>query len=555
MKLFKPVAIVTVVLLLIMLTFFLGKSLNPLTSDLFPFHDASQAARVSEFSYNIQTFHIPPRIAPHFENGKGYAAFNFYAPFAYWVTSLIHLAGFPIPGAIKLSFLLALFIGFGGTALFARRFFSFFSSLSVGILYITGVYFAVNIFVRGNLAEVWYMALLPLAFFLLMANGKKATRLSFVLLTLVISFVLTVHTIFSPLSLILFGVFICLQPKKGLNFLSLCLGFGLASYFIVPAIIELPLTYAHEVATLTKYADHFVCVSQLWSSPWGYAGSAPGCETDGISFMLGKLQIVTALLGTVIFLHLFFTSKKKRLYVTSMFFLIIGISSFFLTLYQSAFIWNILDPLLSVFQFPWRLLTIITFILAFFSGYLFDFIEKKVPSKLFASCIIISIAIFALFSHSKYFVGQSVISQADYEAKYLSTSFITQEAAKYLPEYFSKSGDFYYWKSHSSIPSDQQLTEDTPFHKTMQIAEKATVTLPVLYLPYWNVTINGVPHIPSRFNKLAEPEIHLKQPATIVIAYQQTPVEKTGNIISIVSLLGLLGVVLYTKAWQNIQKV
>ena len=42
---------------------------------------------------------------------------------------------------------------------------------------------------------------------------------------------------------------------------------------------------------LASYKIHFVCVSQLWNSPWGFGGSTAGCF--GISFMLGKIYITT----------------------------------------------------------------------------------------------------------------------------------------------------------------------------------------------------------------------------------------------------------------------
>src|SRR3989338_7158764 len=116
--------IFTIVLLLII--FFLGRNLNPFTSNMFTFHDESQPARVQQFTLNLTNFKIPPRIAPDFSFKLGFPVFNYYSPFSYWVTSAINLLGIAVAPALKISFLLTIIIGFIFMFKFANLYFDFY---------------------------------------------------------------------------------------------------------------------------------------------------------------------------------------------------------------------------------------------------------------------------------------------------------------------------------------------------------------------------------------------------------------------------------------------
>ena len=86
------------------------------------------------------------------------------------------------------------------------------------------------------------------------------------------------------------------------HFSLLLIGLGLSAFFWLPAISEMRFTNVSDQIGLTAdYRDHFVCLSQLWNSPWGFGGSAKGC-TDGMSYKLGKLQILTAVAAVLVWI-------------------------------------------------------------------------------------------------------------------------------------------------------------------------------------------------------------------------------------------------------------
>ena len=107
-------------------------------------------------------------------------------------------------------------------------------------------------------------------------------------------------------------------------------------------------------------ALHIVYPLQLWSSPWGYGGSA--AETnDGISLQLGKLHLLGGLAAIIASPLCYIFRNKKHVKIKKqknslMVFNIIGLLfSLFMLLPLSIAIWNFVKPLYYI-QFPWRFL-------------------------------------------------------------------------------------------------------------------------------------------------------------------------------------------------------
>jgi hypothetical protein len=410
---------------------FFGKNLNPFSPTMFQFHDETQPARIQQFTSNLKKIEIPPRVAYDFNQKKGYPVFNFYSPFSYWITSLINITGFNIINSIKLSFLLALLTAFLGTFLFLRLTFDFYPALLGGIFYVTSLYFPVDIFVRGNLAEIWFLALFPLGFYFILLNSQKPSNLRFFLGAFILSFIFTSHNIYSLISIPLIIIFSFLLKNKKQNLLMIGSSLLLTAYFWLPALTEMKYTIAKEMAAKTNFHDHFLCWWQLWQSPWGFGGSTAGCIEDGMSFMIGKIQVIFFILGITLFLHDLFI-KNKKLNLTLLFFIVYPLLLLFLTTYQSRFIWDFFSPLMSVIQFPWRFIGLSLIGITFLSGYFFQ--KLKIPLKNF---FIIFIIISVLIINGKHFYGK-VISNNAFEKKFLSQEYIENKAALSIPEYFPK---------------------------------------------------------------------------------------------------------------------
>ncbi len=546
----------------------LVRNLNPLSDQMFDFHDQTQPGRIDQFVVNIQNGVIPPRLAPEFSYNLGYPVFNFYAPFAYWVTSIPHLAGLSIAASLKLSFALAIITAATGMFLLLRKFHTPAASMLGAGVYITIPYMAAEIFVRGNLGEIWFLALLPWTVWILLHNDQKFSAPAFIASTAILSALFTVHNIMSLLSIVMVTCIVLLLQHRIRGIVAMAIALLLSSYFLIPAVVENTYTYAQDVAVLTRYEEHFLCISQLWNSPWGYGGSTAGCEFDGMSFQMGKLQILLALAGGASFVFGLYQIYRKKKKFHSVFtrqnILILSIAlvtalSAFLTLYQSKPVWDLLRPVLSLFQFPWRFLPFIMFGIAFFSAYSFLFVPKKFQ---FVIATILVVALTGI--NMKYFYKEAMTVQ-NFNQKYLSEEYIKTKVVYFVAEYLPRTASFNYWyhtlyntdttelvqqTQNPVTPSGNDLvriTENYPFEKSFIVEKQGTYTLNIHYFPNWQIRINGRESTPESFDKLGRPQIPLSAEDTVSILYRQTPLQHTGNILTICGILLSLTLLLSRK--------
>lgn len=528
--------IICVVLILLF-----GKSLNPFDDKSFLGHDETQPARILEFAFDIQQGHVPPRISPHMSFGMGYPIFNYYAPTAYWITSAFFLTGINAASALELSYLCALILAFVGMYLFLKMYFNTLPAIAGALAYISSPFIAVDIFVRGNLAEMWFFALFPVGLYLLSSVHKKTIGVTAVVLALIF----TSHNIFSLVSIPLLILFSLLQKNRIWGILTIFIGLLLSSYFLIPALSELHLVQASDIATITDYQDHFLCPQQVWYSPWGFGGSSTGCLHDGMSFMLGKIQLLAGLGGLGYFLYNLKKNKKSFSWIT-MGIAILLVGSFFMTTAYSAFIWKVLESLLSLFQFPWRFLLFVIFGLAFFTAYLLD----TVPDKW--KLISVSTVIMGMcYLNPKFFAG-NMMSLDKYMSTFASSSYIYNSAAFKVAEYLPVSADYTYWRSLEgkktdtigpiSLQPDQEVKvlRDGPFEKIAVVRSRHDVALNIHYAPYWVITREGQEIIPTTFDKLGRPIVDVSSAEfeTITITYRPTLIEHVGN--GITALTGII---------------
>jgi hypothetical protein len=525
-------------LIAICLLAFFGHSLSIFNGQMFEFHDASQPARIQQFTLNIKTLHIPPRLAPDISFGMGMPVFNFYAPTAYWITSAINLLGFSVIDALKLSFLMALLGSFVFAFLFLRNHFKWYESLLGSVMYSTSLYFAVDIFVRGNLAETWFMTLFPLALHMLQINSKKFSYINFFLTILVTSLFLTSHNILSLIAVPILLVFISLLPEKKRNLYALILGLLLAAYYFIPLIIESVWVQAKHIAIQTDYSLHYLCPSQLWNSPWGFGGSAPGCSADGFSFKLGKPQIIGFAVGLVIFIWRFFKSKKRSRDIFSVFFILLTLGSLFLTTYLSSFIWNIFSPMLSVVQFPWRFISFSLLGIAYISASIFSALKIK-----YIEVLILAIVLLVIVVNGKYFYRQG-IDNTQFVNKYLSPKSISEDTAYTIPEYISIHTDQTVWKNIAKnqdllLDPGSTIISDTDFSKKYLLVSDNAV-LPIQYFPFWEITIDDEEYYPKSFDDLGRPVILNNKNKFVTVEYKETSIEHFADIVSIATFLLLI---------------
>lgn len=267
--------------------------------------------------------------------------------------------GLNVLTATKLMYVFPVFLSGITMFIFSKIFLSDIASLLAGILYVYAPYHAVQIYVRGAVAEYWAYAILPLVFYALWK--KKIILGALSLAALILSHNLT-SFMSIPFILILIFIKLSTKNKKSLLFTAYCLLFiislGLSAFFWLPSVLESGKTGVDQMV-FEKFdppSKHVAYPLQLWSGVWGYGGSSSGID-DGLSFQVGKIH----LLGSFIAVIFFVIARSLRRGNLIIQFLIISLFfSLFMILPLSRPIWDAF-PVLAYIQFPWRFLAFASF--------------------------------------------------------------------------------------------------------------------------------------------------------------------------------------------------
>ncbi|MBI2621373.1 MAG: hypothetical protein HYW63_01850 [Candidatus Levybacteria bacterium] len=520
----------------------------------FNIHDDTQVQRVFEMKTALTDGTFPVRWVPNLGYGHGYPIFNFYAPLAYYIGAFFMFFGLNALSATKLM------IGIGamsaGISMYflGKEFWGKLGGLLSALLYLYAPYHALDIYVRGDIGEIYAYAFIPSIFYGLWKYYKTQKFLYLAIGSVSYAGVIASHNLtalmISPF--ILFVSLVLLSKTRSLQILFIpVVGVLLASFYWLPALLE--MNYTNVLSTIggkADFRDHFVCLRQLWDSPWMFGGSAPGC-TDGLSFRLGKLHVLLASIAVLVFLAIFKKEKEKSL--------AIGISialllfSIFLMLDASKFIWE-KTPYMNFFQYPWRFLLASSFFASFIGGSIIYFLSRfeSKKNKLLMIGIYLVLIILPIALYLKLFVPQSYLLK-------ISDDYTSQRSLKWTT---SKISDEYLPRSFKAPEAEEEIIGDKISGENINVTDQALktnklsamiespedtrITIHTPYFPAWKYYING-----KKVDVVEEDNgVSLSMPkgSNIVTArFEETPVEKTGNLLSLSGVLGLLVGIIYAK--------
>lgn len=502
-KFFLPIIIVLIV------SFF---SVRPLfISGFFPMHDDTQVARVYEMGKALKDGMFPVRWAQDLGYGYGYPIFTFYAPLAYYIGGFLAFFSSALL-ATKSMMVLGILLAGITMYLFCQSVWGKLGGAIGAIFYVYATYHAVEIYVRGDVAEFFGYAFIPLAAYGLLQIYKKAQDTghraqaqsilpwfaiaAFGYAAIIISHNLTAFMV-TPFLFIFAGIFSVrlLREKYSLMrilfpFAGLILGLLLAAFYWLPVFTEMHYTNVlSQVGGGANYKDHFVCLSQLWYSPWGYGGSVPGC-IDGLSFMIGKLHLLAVLIAVFLVLLQWRKQNQYRYWLIGG---LVGFAiSVFLTTSLSQLVWNAVS-FMKFFQYPWRFLILVSFFSSFLGGGSILFFSKQFLRILYAGLIICSV----VFLQEKFFSPQKILAVSS--SYYTNLSMIRWQTSKISDEYMPK--DFLRPTSVAQVASmpfvvpqgSIRILQNKTQQKTAEItvSQPASVTLQIAYFPGWRVWVDG----------------------------------------------------------------
>jgi hypothetical protein len=508
------------------------------------------------------------RWAPDMGRGYGYPLFNFYPPLPTWIAAGLRGLGASPLDAVEGAFLLALFVGAASMFRLAASFFGASGGALAAILYTFAPYQAIDVFVRGSLAETWGMALLPLVFHAgYRAVAAPGARLGAgVGCAVAWAALLSSHDLMAMMAAPAYGAWLVLAWRRsgssdrarGVRCALLAHGLAaaLAAFFVLPLLFELRYVHSETLVSLhpwARYENNFVGALQLLVSPrpWGYGAIG---TPDAMSLQAGRLHVGLGLAALLFTAGL--AARARRLDAPAAAALLLGaagLAALFLVLPGSRFLWELVPPL-AWLQFPWRFLAIAAFGLAFAAGGIpFALRERPGAAAGFAAAA----ALMAIASGWQEF-RPSALHVVRPEV--LANEREVAKARHGLYDFLPRGVDLEAFAANTPPPLPppveappnvvlrgvERRSDRVRFEAEVR-GEEAVVRLEVFDFPGWTLTLDGAP---APFAASDDPfgRLHVRLAPgrhTVVARFENTPVRAFANALS---LLAAVAAALWTAA-------
>lgn len=345
--------------------------------------------RVIALEQAWQAGHLFSRWLPDLAYGYGLPLFVFYAPFSYYPTGLINsLTHNPIL-AFNGSLAMALLLGSGGMFLFTKSYGGPQAALLASVAYLYAPYGLMTAFFRGSLPIVWAWTFIPFVFWAFERLLRRNRWLDVAMAALICGLALLTHNIsnllFFPVLLLHVGLRL-IGLNRTMHTLddsarwrraikpvtAICLGLGLATFFLLPALFEKAFVQIERVITPPNfdYRANFVRWSDLLSLP---PAANSGLLNPMQPPMLGLPQLGLMVLGLLFSLIIMGRMGRRGqsfqqpiMWLVASMVIALG-AAISMTLPFSMMVWERL-PLLAFVQQPERFLSLTTFCLAALCG-------------------------------------------------------------------------------------------------------------------------------------------------------------------------------------------
>lgn len=498
---------------------------------------------------------IPCRWVPDMGYGYGFPLYNYYGVLPFYLGALAsYILGFI--GAVKLLFFIPLALGGVSMFLLGRQLFGTKAGLVTAIFYMYAPYRAVDSYIRGAIGESFALALIPLLFYTYIRLIKEGGKKNFFLSAIVMGLFLTTHN----LSLVIFmPVFICtvsylLFKDKWKNILhvieSLFMGFGLSSFFLLPAFFEKGFV---QIDTLTRgdlnFRANFVQFPRFFFDVTANKEYSFLPLQGQLSLQVGWplwLFVIAAfiILFTGILIFLIQRSIKfisKEILVFGVFFAFFFIFSLFMQHNKSAFVWEAIG-FLRFIQFPWRYLGLSIFTGSLLAGLVIYVMRGRLQNII----LLTGIGIMVLINWG-YFRPASFYPLVTDEYKLSSNEWDIQRKAAildYLPKTAREPGN-----PAPKMPNvmlgeaeiSNFINTSDKWQFKVRAIDTSVIEVPVFEFPNWVVMVNGkkIEHEPTQDRGLISfalpPGDHI-----VIGRFENTEIRVVANIITLFSFIGLI---------------
>ena len=466
--------------------------------------------RFSAFYQALRDGQFPVRFLGRLNFGYGYPVADFLYPGFMYLAVPLKVAGLSFVTSVKI--IIAASMIFSGlfTYFWLSRRFDNISAFFGSLFYIYAPYHLYDFVKRGSVGELLSLAILP---FVLWQVDRQSLFWSALGLTFLLISHNTLAILFIGLTLLYMGV--CLlgikNKKPLLRFFAkvLLFGFGISSFFILPAVFELPNTvfFKTKISDFAKYFADYNLVG----------------ITTFIIFA-GALLVLISKKGVI----------KKNTLTLLMF--ILGLATIFFATFPSSIIWQALP--VSFIQFPFRMLSVTIVCAAF----LLAFIIFELPRKFGILIGIVILAATAWFS--KDYLLPTNFNLSD-DSFYSTNEATTTVADEYMPVWVVQKPIGHFMNKVEVIRG--KGVPNNILHNSKEITfdynsvSPSVVRINTIYYPGWTASSNGTEKAIFYDNRFGVMDLKLiAGNQKIKLTFGEAPARLVSDGISVVSFIILL---------------
>lgn len=408
--------------------------------------------RLSAFYQSLAEGQFPVRFLGRLYHNYGYPVANFLYPGFLYVGSFVRLFGFSYVDVIKI--VLSISVVGSAVVLYAtlRKKFQLFEATAGAVSFVLSPYVVFDLYKRGSVGELFAFLPASILFYGIVSNVLWVIPIATAVL--IIS-----HNSLALLFLGVFLLFSFMQNKRFLYIKSIAIGIGMATFFWLPALLERRFVLFDSV----RVADSFSYFIQLHQWP-----------LLGVGF-IGSLVL------------LFFAKHKVTVFEKTS--AVITLCSVALALPISTFIWKLIPQLSFYVQFPFRFLSVASFIGAFTVSSTLSVVPKKIKG----------VVVFILTGLLVYIalLSQSAIVYVDHGEGYYSTNEATTTVMnEYMPLWVQTI------QTTRAAQKVEVLSGDAEFFSEKETVQRidgiidakaeSLISINTIYYPGWGVALNGV---------------------------------------------------------------
>lgn len=532
---------------------------------LFPFfhegipltHDGRiHIARIANFYASLMEGNIVPRWASNLNWGYGSPIIEFVYPLTSYLASLFHVVGFSLIDSTKLVFSFAFIFSVFTMYVWVSAQWGRASGMIAAILYTFSPYRFVDLYVRGALGEHVAFIFPPLICWslLCLARYPKRSLASMIVVGVSTAGLILSHNALSVIFLPIIGIYgiylYFYETKQKYTFaffglIGLIFGFLFSAFFWVPAVFEQKYILIDKV-TKGAYGGGFTAWNRFISSQWNYGGGSEFSKEIGISGWI-------AIIGSFWCIGNAKQRRDKWIIGGCLFFFFIAL---FLMTPQSASIWE-KAPFMVKLQFPWRFLSLTTFLAAVVGGITIPhmlrlfFYSENTRRFLYLVFCVLSIVITSNMWHPNAYIN----FPDEYFTGIFDGTTDTGEASPIWSVRFMEHRP----KNRIEVINGKAIIEEgfrntTTRAYTIKSENEVQLVENTLYFPGWNVLVDNI-KVPIEFQSPIHRGLMTffvpKGIHTVTILFGDTKVRRMANWLSALSVIVLSGIGIGRFLWKK----